>query len=209
MTSLTKRVLLMVVLLAATAGVERVVSGQENTVPRTPLQTLPLAVDGWHGRATPLATDVIASLGVDEHVYRTYVRNGVPLNFYAGYYESQRRGDTMHSPRNCLPGAGWQPVESGTIDIPAPTGSVRVNRYVIQKGAQRQVVLYWYQGRGRVIANEYANKAYLMWDAATSRRTNGGLVRIITPVTTTADAAAQQAVSFAAALLPTLHEVMP
>jgi EpsI family protein len=209
MSGLTTRVVLIVSLLVTAAGVERVVSGQEATVHRARLQALPLGVDGWQGRATPLATDVVALLGVDDYVYRTYVRDGVPLNLYAGYYDSQRRGDTMHSPRNCLPGAGWQPVESGVTDIPAATGAVRVNRYVIQKGAQRQVALYWYHGRGRVIANEYANKAYLMWDAATSRRTNGGMVRIITPVTTTAEAATHQAVSFAASLLPRLHEVMP
>jgi len=209
MTGLTTRVVLTVLLLVATAGIERVVSGQDAAVLRTPLQTLPFVVGGWHGRAAPLASDVVALLGVDDHVYRTYVRDGVPLNLYAGYYDSQRRGDTMHSPRNCLPGAGWQPVESGVIDIPTAAGSVRVNRYVIQKGAQRQVALYWYQGRGRVIANEYANKAYLMWDAATSRRTSGGMVRIITPVTTTTDAATRHATSFAAALLPRLREVMP
>ena len=112
MTGLTTRVAVTVVLLAATAGIERVVSGQEAAVHRTPLQTLPLVVDGWHGRAAPLASDVVALLGVDDHVYRTYVRGGVPLNLYAGYYDSQRRGDTMHSPRNCLPGAGcrWFPV---------------------------------------------------------------------------------------------------
>lgn len=209
MNGLTARVVLMVLMLAATAGIERVASGQEATVRRTPLHTLPLAVDGWHGRTAPLATDVIALLGVDDYVYRTYVKDGMPLNFYAGYYDSQRRGDTVHSPRNCLPGAGWQPVESAIIDIRTSTGFVRVNQYVIQKGAQRQVALYWYHGRGRVIANEYANKALLMWDAATSRRTNGGMVRIIAPVTTTTEAATRQATSFAAAVLPRLHEVMP
>ena len=210
MTSIGARAALVIALLAGTAAVERTVSGAEATVVRSPLETVPLTLDGWQGRpAAPLAKDVVALLGVDDHVYRTYVRDGVPVNLYAGYYNSQRRGDAIHSPQNCLPGAGWQPVESGLVDVTSGSGTVRVNRYVIQKGLQKQVVLYWYQGRGRVIANEYANKTLLMWDAATQRRTSGGLVRIITPVTSTTEAASRHAAGFAAALLPQMQKVMP
>jgi len=210
MTSIGLRAAMVVVLLASAAVLERTVSGAEATVTRAPLDTLPLVIDGWHGRpAAPLAKDVVALLGVDDHVYRTYARAGVPINLYAGYYNSQRRGDAIHSPQNCLPGAGWQPVDSSVAEVPSATGNVRVNQYVIQKGLQKQVVLYWYQGRGRVIANEYSNKALLMWDAATRRRTSGGLVRIITPVTSTTDAASRHAVGFATAVLPQLQQVMP
>ena len=211
MTSNSIRAVTVIALLAGTAVVERTVSGAEATVDRAPLSSLALGLEGWQGRpAAPLAKDVVALLGVDDHVYRTYVREGTPVNLYVGYYTSQRRGDAIHSPQNCLPGAGWQPIESSVVDVPnGGAGSVRVNRYVIQKGLQRQVVLYWYQGRGRVIANEYANKALLMWDAATRRRTSGGLVRIITPVTTTVDAASRQAEGFAAVLVPQLQKVMP
>ncbi len=210
MKSMGPRAVLVIALLAGTAVVERTVSGAEATVARAPLGTLPLALEGWQGRAAaPLAKDVVAVLGVDDHVYRIYARDGVPVNLYAGYYNSQRRGDAIHSPQNCLPGAGWQPVESSLVDLETAGGTVRVNQYVIQKGLQKQVVLYWYQGRGRVIANEYANKALLMWDAATRRRTGGGLVRIITPVTSTTAAASRQAADFAAALLPQLEKVMP
>ena len=110
----TGRVAVVVLLLFGTAVMERAVSGAEADVPRESMQTLPLAFDGWQGRAAaPLAKDVVALLGVDEHVYRTYFRDGIPVNLYAGYYQSQRRGDTIHSPQNCLPGAGWQPVSAG------------------------------------------------------------------------------------------------
>ena len=208
--SIALRAVVVVVLLGGTALLERTVSGAEATVARAPLATLPPVLDGWQGRAAaPLAKDVVAVLGVDDYVYRTYVRDGVPMNLYAGYYDTQRRGDAIHSPQNCLPGAGWQPVDSRTVDLSSANGPVRVNQYVIQKGLQKQVVLYWYQGRGRVVANEYANKALLMWDAATRRRTSGGLVRVITPVTSTTDAAARQAAEFATALLPQLQRVMP
>lgn len=210
MRSLGARAAIVVILLVLTAVLERSVSGAEATIARASLETVPLELDGWRGRAAaPLAKDVVALLGVDDHIYRTYVRDGVPANLYAGYYRSQRRGDAIHSPQNCLPGAGWQPVQSGVVDVKTPGGLVRVNQYVIQKGLQKQVVLYWYQGRGRVIANEYTNKALLMWDAATRRRTSGGLVRIITPVTSTTEAASRHAEGLAAALLPQLEKVMP
>ena len=98
---------------------------------------------------------------VDDYVNRVYVEaSGAPVGVYIGYYASQRQGDTMHSPQNCLPGAGWRPIETGYQDLPTGSASSRVNRYVIQKGLDRQVVLYWYQGRGRVVANEYINKCF-------------------------------------------------
>jgi EpsI family protein len=182
----------------------------EAVVEREPLGTLPLDLDRWRGHdARPLADDVVALLGVDDYVHRTYVSaSGVPVNLYAGYYHSQRQGDTIHSPQNCLPGAGWRPVSSTRATIPGGGRQVEVNEYVIQKGLDQQVVLYWYQGRGRVVANEYRNKALLMWDAATKHRTNGGLVRIIVPIAPHIDAA-QEARAFAAALLPHLERLMP
>lgn len=206
---MTGRVFIVIALLAATALVERTVSGAEARVDREPLESLPFVLGEWEGRpSAPLAKDVVAVLGVDEHIYRVYVRDGIPLSLYAGYYDSQRRGDTIHSPQNCLPGAGWQPVSSGTLPL-GGAQSARVNRYVIQKDLQKQVVLYWYHGRGRIVANEYANKVFLMWDAARLRRTNGGLVRIMTPVTSSTDAAVEHAAAFASTLVPALQRLMP
>jgi EpsI family protein len=179
-------------------------------VDREPLAALSHAIDGWQGReARPLADDVVALLGVDDYIHRTYVSaTGAPVGLYAGYYRSQRQGDTIHSPQNCLPGAGWHPVSSTTITLESAGRRVPVNQYVIQKGLDQQVVLYWYQGRGRVVANEYANKALLMWDAATVQRTSGGLVRVMSPITPGRDAAAEVA-AFATALLPRLERLMP
>ena len=210
MRSISVRAAVVIALLAGTAVLQRTVTGAETEVAREPLASIPMLLDGWQGApATALPKDVVAFLGVDDHVYRTYVKNGLPVNLYAGYYGSQRRGDAIHSPQNCLPGAGWQPVASDTLEIGAGGDRARVNRYVIQKGPQKQVVLYWYQGRGRVVANEYANKALLMWDAATRHQTSGGLVRIITPVTSSTEAATEHAAAFAATLLPKLQRVMP
>ena len=205
------RVAVVVVLLAG-AGVFASSAGTEVTVPRAPLDELPTQIGAWRGLDTePFADDVIAQLGVEDYVNRHYV-NGESeglIALYVGYYASQRQGDTIHSPQNCLPGAGWRPVESGRIALAGPDGPVEVNRYIISKGLSRQVVLYWYQGRGRIVAGEYTNKAWLMLDAARLGRSSGGLVRLIAPVTTTADAATRQLTSFATSLLPSLHRHLP
>lgn len=204
------RAVIVVALLAGAAVFSTQLTGSEVTVEREPLAALPHVMEGWTGReATPLANDVVAQLGVDDYIHRTYVSEaGAPIGLYAGYYGSQRQGDTIHSPQNCLPGAGWHPVSSSTIRLSAGGRSVPVNQYVIQKGLDQQVVLYWYQGRGRVVANEYANKALLMWDAARLQRTNGGLVRVMSPISPGRDAASE-VVAFATALLPRLDRLMP
>ena len=183
----------------------------ETVVSREPLVALPLAMGEWQGLdAAPLADDVLAQLGVDDYVNRQYARHGsAPLGVYVGYYASQRQGDTIHSPQNCLPGAGWLPVETAVASLPVGDRTVPVNQFVIQKGLDRQVVFYWYQGRGRVIANEYQNKAFLMLDAARLHRTNGGLVRMIAPIVSTADAAKAELSAFAALLFPHLDRHLP
>jgi EpsI family protein len=204
------RAAIVVVLLAATGIYGGGAGSAEAVVAREPLATLPLSIGGWRGQeAAPLADDVLAQLGVDDYVHREYVRNGSPVGVYIGYYASQRQGDTIHSPQNCLPGAGWRPVESAVGDVRAGDRTVKVNQFVIQKWLDRQVVFYWYQGRGRVIANEYANKAFLMLDAARLHRTNGGLVRLIAPIESTADEARTKLAQFATLLFPYLDRHLP
>jgi EpsI family protein len=156
----------------------------------------------------PLDDDIVRVLGVDDYVSRTYLNaSGDPANLYIGYYNSQRQGDTIHSPQNCLPGAGWQPVSSERVTITAADRPLTVNRYVVQKGMDRRIVMYWYQGRGRVIADEYVNKLMLMVDAARLRRTNGGLVRLIAPATSANDSAEE--IRFIRALFPHLSPHLP
>jgi EpsI family protein len=203
---------LIVALLIGAAGVFAGRSaGAEAPVSRRALDSLPLQLDGWHGAdASPFPDDVVAQLGVDDYIHRVYRgATGAQVGAYIGYYNSQRQGDAIHSPQNCLPGAGWRPIESGTHTIGDGSTHATVNRYVIAKGLDRQVVLYWYQGRGRIVANEYTNKALLMLDAARIRRTNGGLVRLIAPVSTTPTASTAELTAFAAALLPLLSDYLP
>jgi EpsI family protein len=205
------RASIVVVLLLGTAAYAARTTGAESIVHREPLSQLPFDVGSWTGRdSTPFADDIINQLGVDDYVNRTYAsRDAVPVGLYVGYYASQRQGDTIHSPQNCLPGAGWLPVESGRTTIDVGGTSHRINRYVIQKGLERQVVFYWYQGRGRVVANEYANKLGLMLDAARLHRTNGGLVRLIAPVRSTAEQATAELTRFTTLLFPHLSRHLP
>ena len=204
------RTAIVVVMLLGAALFGTRASGHETPVQRESLATLPYEIAEWRGReATPFTGDVVAQLGVDDYIHRSYLSaDGMPIGLYAGYYGSQRQGDTIHSPQNCLPGAGWRPVSSDITMVPVGGRELPVNRYVIQKGLDQQVVLYWYQGRGRVVANEFANKALLMWDAATLRRTNGGLVRVIAPQIPGHDATGR-ALAFATALIPQLQKLMP
>ena len=206
---LTRALVLLTVFVSAGALVD-VAARRDVAAARSTLGALPRSIGAWQGSdAAALADDVLATLGVDDYVNRRYARGGLPISTYIGYYANQRSGDAIHSPRNCLPGAGWEPVATGTELIATGSGSVRVARYEIAKGLSRQVVLYWYQGRGRVVSGEYENKAWLMLDAARAGRSDGGLVRLIAPVVTTPADTLREISSFAAALLPQLSEYLP
>jgi EpsI family protein len=197
------------------AGIYSGRAGEEVAAPREALADLPRTLGAWTDPVDlPLDREVREVLGVEDYINRTYVNPAAqPVNLYIGYYASQRQGDTIHSPQNCLPGAGWQPVEGGATSLDIDGRRVTVNRYVIQKGLDRQVVLYWYQGRGRVVANEYANKLWLMVDAARLHRSDGALVRVVAPVMRSANtslaAGDEAAAAFTRALFPRLPRFLP
>jgi EpsI family protein len=207
-------------LIVSAAVVVQRAADAESVPPRAPLASVPLSVAEWTGRDLPPWDEKILSvLGADEHINRRYflaprseALASAPTiaDLYVGYYRSQRQGDSIHSPQNCLPGAGWQPVSDQRVSIPVGRGTaIPVNRYVIQKDLDRQVVLYWFQGRGRVVANEYANRAYLVFDSLRTRRSGGALVRVMSPVTGSTEQASAAAASFVAAIYPRLSEVVP
>lgn len=205
------RSVLAATLIVACGVYTRGAAGPEHPAPRTPLSSMPFILGEWRGSdAAPLADDVLSQLGVDDYINRHYVGTGAPpVAVYVGYYASQRQGDTIHSPRNCLPGAGWHPVFAERMEIAAGGARVPVNRVLIQKGTNRQAVLYWYQGRGRIVAGEFANKGWLMLDAARLRRTDGGLVRLMTPVAGTAEEAFARLSAMSGALGPFLRNHLP
>lgn len=187
----------------------------ELPVLREPLTRLPLTIGDWSGQEAPaFKPDILAQLGVDEYLNRVYVSGDEPLSLYVGYYRSQREADTIHSPQNCLPGAGWLPVSTSRIDVrvtnrPHP---ITVNRLLIQKGTDRQVVLYWYQSHGRVVASDYWSKAYLVYDAVRHNRSDAAMVRIVSPVLPGDEddsAAGERAVAFVEAVFPQLDHFLP
>ena len=210
---MTVRALVLAAMILGAGFYGRHASGREQPVSRQPLSSLPRHVATWTmAGETPLEPDVLEVLGVDDYANRVYVDGaGAPVTLYVGYYASQRQGDTIHSPQNCLPGAGWQPVSSRRDVLGVGGRQVPVNQYVIQKGLDRQVVIYWYEGRGRIVANEYANKLWLMVDAARLHRSNGSLVRVMAPAPS-GDGLPQAVASaraFARALIPLLDRYLP
>jgi EpsI family protein len=193
-------------------------SKTENVPIRQSLMAFPMQVDGWIGQSQPLLSeDISAVLGVDDYIARTYYRqDSRVLDFYVGYYQSQRQGKSIHSPLNCLPGAGWNPVKRGnvTITMQTPTGSdaIEVNRVVIAKGLAKQIVIYWYQSHGRVIASEYWGKIYAVLDAVQTNRTDSALVRVMSPVGALENdesASERAAVDFVISIFPRLNQYLP
>ena len=153
----------------------------------------------------------MAAAGVSNYLRRVFPAAAAQFEIYVGYYEHQTQGRSIHSPKNCLPGSGWEALQQRTTDVPGASASYTVNRYLLQNKEQRALVFYWYQGRGRVAANEYQVKWELLRDAALRGRTEESLVRIVVRLneTTTEAAAEAVAVAVAAELIPAVDRVMP
>jgi exosortase D (VPLPA-CTERM-specific) len=219
--SLHTRLILFACCLLATAVVVRSEGRPEPTLSRRPLKQLPFLVGSWQGEpGPPLDGPTMEAVGVDDFVNRVYATAGLPpVALYIGYYKSQREGDTIHSPLNCLPGAGWEPVSRAQASVAVretaggPLRTINVNRLLIQKGTDRELVYYWYQSHGRVVANEYWGRMLLAIDAVRLNRTDGALVRIVAPATDDDGGAAttgeRGATAFIDALFPLLREYVP
>jgi EpsI family protein len=170
-------------LLAATLSLLMARDREEVLPPRSQLVNFPSSIGQWQGKDLETSAQLAESLGPGEFLLRDYVNKEqrIATSLYIAYFPSQRTGDTIHSPKNCLPGAGWIPAETSHIGIDQPGGNkIEVNRILITKGAERALVLYWYQAHGRVTPSEYGAKYYLVADAMRMNRSDGALVRIIT-----------------------------
>jgi EpsI family protein len=215
---LGRSVALFVTFLAA-AGLVARQNRPEPAPVRATFDRFPSQIQRWTGRPLPPMEDrILAILGVDDYLNRVYVspeRAGAAL--YIGYYNSQRQGDSIHSPMNCLPGAGWEPISRSFTKIPVAlregTTEIDANRYVIRKGLDQQLVLYWYQSHGRTVASEYWSKFYLVRDAVRLNRTDAALVRVIVPIVPNRDGAEAtaetQATDFIGSMFPLLSNYLP
>ncbi len=202
--------LLLTILLLATFGV-RARLGASPVVPlREPLSQFPNQVGRWGLESQPALTpDVIGVLKADDYMIRNYgTAQGEQAQLFVAYYRSQHAGESMHSPKNCLPGSGWEPIQSDYIHLAA---GPEINRYVVENEGDRDLVLYWYQAQGRIIASEYWGKFYLVWDAMREGRRDGAIVRVLVPMAPheTVAAATQEALSLANPSLPLLRHFLP
>lgn len=189
--------------------------GRTEIIPsRLPLSSFPEQLGNWKGKDIPLDKDTLDVLGPGDFLVRDYYAPDQPelTNLYIAYFPSQRTGDTIHSPKNCLPGAGWAPIENNRITLVLPGHDpFPANRYVIEKGDARQLVLYWYWAHDRGVASEYWAKFYLVKDSIRMNRSDGALVRVVTPMLSgeTLDAAQQRLFLFASNVVPLLDDYIP
>jgi EpsI family protein len=199
----------------ATALVLQAHSRSELYPPRTPLSSLPSQIDGWTGSDEVLDQQTLDILGPGEFLVREYENASAPqpgINLYIAYFPTQKAGDTIHSPNHCLPGAGWVPTSREKVRLTGPGGSsFPVNRYVVSKSGERQLVLYWFQAHGRAVASEYWAKYYLVSDSVRMNRSDGGLVRLMTPMLPDESTAAAEAriMKLGSQLLPLLDSYIP
>ncbi|MBI5446810.1 MAG: VPLPA-CTERM-specific exosortase XrtD, partial [Deltaproteobacteria bacterium] len=181
------RVGVLLLLALSVSGYLRFLSDVHPVPLRAPLGTMPRMLGEWSAVTSETMTEaVLQTVGVEDYLWRSY-RNpqGLSADVYVGYYEQQQEGDTIHSPKHCLPGGGWQPLKSDQVTFATPGfngGTTRAQRYVIQKGDRKQFVLYWFQHGRRNITNEYAAKFYLVFDSTFRKRSDGSLIRLITPM---------------------------
>jgi EpsI family protein len=199
------------ILLGCGAVIHYLDRGLANLPLAQPLHNVPIAIEGWQGFDVPLAPRIIKAAGVDDYLNRAYQQDaGAALGLYVGYYSSQRTGDAIHSPRNCLPGGGWQPVSAKYVSFRRPDGqTAQINEYIIEKQGQREIVFYWYQSHGRIIASEYWAKLYMVWDAMRLNRTDGALVRIDAPITGSEPEVRQRTLRFTERVFPALNQIIP
>lgn len=209
----SKRVLIVSALLLVTAGLLQARGRVELQPKAADLESVPFHLGDWQGRPERINAEVREVLGDGHFLSRIYTSPvEQPVDLFIAYYSSQRSGDTIHSPKNCLPGSGWMPLESDRVWIEvAPSQSIRVNRYVVAQGMDRQLVMYWYQAHGRVTPSEYAAKFYLVADSIRMNRSDGGMVRLVTPILPNETMAQSQAraVRFARDLYPMLNNYIP
>jgi EpsI family protein len=203
-----------VLLLAATALLLHMRPAADRNPPSEPLSQLPINIAGWTGINQQFDKDTLDVLGAGDVLTRAYIQGGQPasIGLFIGYFPSQRTGQTIHSPKNCLPGAGWVFESSTSVDLTDVNGKPhRVGEYIITNAATKQFVIYWYQAHGRSVASEYMAKIYMVVDAIRTNRTDGALVRVITPISSSEDisAARNRAEKFTMRLAPLLPRFIP
>lgn len=205
---------LVVLILLFTAAIVRLRGGEDRIPAHEPLSQLPQVIGPWTSHDIPIKPEVIAVLGNGEFLERLYTSSSgePPISLFIGYFPTQRTGQTIHSPKNCLPGAGWVFESAGTAHFIAMDGTrYNTGEYLITNQESRDFVTYWYQAHGRSTPGEYMAKVRMVMDAIRMNRTDGALVRVITPMepNETYASAKNRALSFDALMAPQLSRFIP
>ncbi len=202
-------------LMLVTAMLLQARSRKEIFPQRQPLTSLPSQFGPWSGRDISIDKETLDILGNGEFLLRDYEdrdRLQPPIGLFIAYFPSQKAGDTIHSPSHCLPGAGWVPTQRKIVRLSRPDGSTfPANRYVITKAGDRELVLYWYLAHNRAVASEYWAKYYLVADSIRMNRSDGALVRLVTPMYAgeTPEAAQQRLLGLGSEIIPLLNNYIP
>ncbi len=184
----------------------------EAQIARKPLTELPKTLGDWRQKGDQIrfGEETESVLRVTDYTMREYFSENRNANVYIGYYASQRSGATYHSPQNCLPGAGWVMREPQIIEIKTPSGKTfTANAYRVENGIYDEIMIYWYQGRGRIEASEYRDKINTVWDSVLRRRSDGAMVRVMTSVGGDAPGATKSAIDLSAEVADRLGEFVP
>jgi len=203
-----------VILLAGAALLLQARNSAEIIPSRQALSSFPKTLQGWTSTEIPLTKETLEFLGPGDFLRRDYrdATTGSAVDLFIAYFPSQRSGDTIHSPKNCLPGAGWAPVQSDRVALTLPGQvSFPANRYLIARGENRQLVLYWYWAHNRAVASEYSAKFYLVADSIRMHRSDGSLVRVTTALAPreSVESAQQRLLSFAGNIVPLMNNYVP
>lgn len=213
--SISAPVIACVALLLGITVVSFQVAGREEAPPpRQSFLEFPMHLAEWHGEPMAMERQYVDALRFDDYLLANYQGAGGPINVYAAYYRSQKSGQATHSPKTCIPGGGWEITSLDEVVVPAglgPESGFLANRVVIQKGEQKQVVLYWFKQRNRLVTSEYMVKFFLLWDGVTMRRSDGALIRLVAAVQPgeTEGAADQRVMQMAAVVHPLLPAYVP
>jgi len=207
------RILLVALMMFFTGLLVRGVNLTEATPPKKPFDAFPMEIGEWTGEKGRFDERIYDALGVDDSILGSYRSSrGDVVQLYVGYYHSQKKGDLIHSPKNCMPGSGWNITNYSIEEVGGnqTEDTFKAIKLLIENGGEQQVVLYWFQSRGRIISSEYMQKIYLVVDSIFKRRTDGSFVRLISPVHNgDLEATTQKMKAFAHELAPYLHAYIP
>lgn len=207
-----KQFIIIAVLMVATFAYVKVMNHGKDMLPLKPFPSFPKQIGEWEGTEQFFSQEIYDAVGVDDSTLVTYTNHEKKsVQLYIGFYRSQRRGDLIHSPKNCLPGSGWgirhSSIEPVTV---SPDKTIHIIKLNLEKGDQQMVVLYWFHSRGRIIDSEYKQKIYLVLDSIFRNRTDGSFVRLISSVNgEEIDQTVARMKQFIVNLLPVLDEYIP